>query len=113
MQDLLSPGTGEVYTEKAEMIEAILAAGGSSHCTCAVCYEDYQNGDVMRVLFCFSLLFQSLYMLCKEMSSVVTRVLFCLQWSLVYQVLVNPAFSQNRSKTDEVKPEPSNVSPDL
>jgi hypothetical protein len=51
MQDLLSPGTGEVYTEKAEMIEAILAAGGSSHCTCAVCYEDYQNGDVMRVIF--------------------------------------------------------------
>jgi hypothetical protein len=45
-------GTGEVYTEKAEMIEAIPAAGGSSHCTCAVCYEDCQNGDAMRVILC-------------------------------------------------------------
>lgn len=41
--------TEEVCTEKSEVIDAILAAGGSSHCTCAVCYEDYQAGDVMRV----------------------------------------------------------------
>jgi hypothetical protein len=60
----------------------------------------------MRVLFCCSLLFQSLYMLCKEMSSVVRRVLFCLQWSLVYLILANQASLRNWSETDEFKPEP-------
>lgn len=49
MQSLFSSELQEVHTEKSELIDAILAAGGSSHCTCAVCYEDYQDGDIMRV----------------------------------------------------------------
>ena len=49
MQSLYSGEQQEVHTEKSELVDAILAAGGSSHCTCAVCYEDYQDGDTMRV----------------------------------------------------------------
>jgi hypothetical protein len=48
LQVILGKDT-ERYTEKAELIDAILASGGSSHCTCAVCYEDYQDGDDVRV----------------------------------------------------------------
>lgn len=40
------------FTEKAEMVDALLAAGGSSACTCAICFEDYQAGDTMRVMPC-------------------------------------------------------------
>ena len=49
VQSILSNVSKEIYTEKSEVIDAIFAEGGSSHCTCAVCYEDYQDGDIMRV----------------------------------------------------------------
>lgn len=40
------------FTEKSEVVSALLAAGGSSACTCAICFEDYQPGDTMRVMPC-------------------------------------------------------------
>lgn len=40
------------FTDKKDVVDALLASGGSSACTCAICFEDYQEGDVMRVMPC-------------------------------------------------------------
>ncbi|KAL4429019.1 hypothetical protein ABPG77_006058 [Micractinium sp. CCAP 211/92] len=38
--------------EKGELVEALLASGNSSASTCSVCCEDYEPGDVLRLLGC-------------------------------------------------------------
>lgn len=38
--------------EKQELVEKVSQAGGSSGCTCSVCFEDYVSGDLMRILPC-------------------------------------------------------------
>jgi hypothetical protein len=49
---LVSPAVLCPGTEKASLVDALTTAGGSSARTCAVCYDDYESGDVMRVLPC-------------------------------------------------------------
>jgi hypothetical protein len=38
--------------EKAELVDKLLEAGGSSGASCSICCEDYAGGDVVRVLPC-------------------------------------------------------------
>lgn len=38
--------------EKRELIDKLLAAGGSSSTSCSICCEDYAAGDVVRLLPC-------------------------------------------------------------
>ena len=40
------------FTDKEQLCDAVLNAGGSSATTCSVCYEDYDCGDTLRVLPC-------------------------------------------------------------
>lgn len=38
--------------EKGELVQRLVDAGGSSGSTCSVCFEDYEGGDLMRILPC-------------------------------------------------------------
>lgn len=38
--------------EKKDIIDKIMSTGGSSALSCGVCCDDYQSGDVLRVLTC-------------------------------------------------------------
>jgi len=38
--------------EKGELVDLLLARGGTAATSCSVCFSDYEAGDVLRVLGC-------------------------------------------------------------
>jgi len=41
-----------VVLEKKDLIDRIMSTGGSSASSCGICCDDYESGDVLRVLTC-------------------------------------------------------------